>query len=45
MIDRAQQEVFAVAQKRKSEDYQALRDLIKPTVDELAALERVGGLQ
>lgn len=45
VIDRAQQEVFAVAQKRKSEDYQSLRDLIKPTVDELAALERVGGLQ
>ena len=45
VIDRAQQEVFAVAQKRKTEDYQALSDLIKPTVDELAALERVGGLE
>lgn len=45
VIDRAQQEVFAVSQKRKTEDYRALSDLIKPTVDELAALERVGGLE
>ena len=31
VLDRAQQEVFAVAQKKTTEDYRALSDLIDPT--------------
>lgn len=44
LVDRAQQEVFAVAQQKTGEDYRALADLLKPTVDELAAYEKDGGL-
>lgn len=44
LVDRAQQEVFAVAQQKTGEDYRALADLLKPTVDELAAYEKEGGL-
>ncbi|MFG6302294.1 replicative DNA helicase [Corynebacterium hesseae] len=42
VLDRAQQEVFAVAQKKTTEDYRALSDLIDPTIDELAALQQNG---
>lgn len=45
VIDRAQQEVFAVAQKQTTEDYRALEDLISPTVEQLIAIQREGGLE
>ena len=44
LVDRAQQEIFAVAQKQTGEDYRPLSELLKPTVDELAAFEKDGGL-
>ncbi|AWB82829.1 replicative DNA helicase [Corynebacterium yudongzhengii] len=44
VIDRAQQEVFAVAQKQTTEDYRSLEDLVGPTVDELSIIQRDGGL-
>ena len=42
LVDRAQQEIFAVANQRSSEDYRLLEDLISPTVDELIAIQRDG---
>ncbi|MFS0470260.1 DnaB-like helicase C-terminal domain-containing protein, partial [Corynebacterium striatum] len=42
VLDRAQQEVFAVAQKKTTEDYQVLGKLIDPTIDELAMLQQNG---
>ena len=45
VLDRAQQEVFAVAQKKTTEDYQVLGKLIDPTIDELAMLQQNGGLE
>ncbi|AIT62061.1 replicative DNA helicase [Corynebacterium doosanense] len=45
LVDRAQQEIFAVANQRSSEDYRLLEDLISPTVDELIAIQRDGGLE
>ncbi|HZK31311.1 MAG TPA: replicative DNA helicase, partial [Corynebacterium sp.] len=43
VVDRAQQEVFAVAQNKSTEDYQVLGDLLTPTLDELAAFQRDQG--
>ena len=43
VVDRAQQEVFAVAQNKSVEDYQVLGDLLTPTLDELAAFQRDQG--
>lgn len=45
VIDRAQQEVFAIAQRKTAEDYRVLGDLIDPTIDELAALQQAGGVE
>nr|WP_018296548.1 replicative DNA helicase [Corynebacterium lubricantis] len=45
VVDLAQQEVYGIAQSRTTEDYQALSDLLKPTVDELAKIEMGGGLE
>lgn len=42
VLDRAQQEVFAVAQRKTTEDYNVLGDLIAPTIDELTALQQHG---
>lgn len=42
VIDRAQQEVFKVAQKKTTEDYRVLGDIIPPTIDELIALGKDG---
>nr|WP_083987781.1 replicative DNA helicase [Corynebacterium mustelae] len=44
VIDMAQQQVFAIAQKNTAEDYAVLRDLIQPTMDELDAIALHGGL-
>lgn len=42
VIDRAQQEVFKIAQKKTTEDYRVLGDIIPPTIDELIALGKDG---
>lgn len=44
VIDLAQQEVFAVAQNKKTEDYSPLADILQPTVDELEQISLEGGL-
>ncbi|MEX3505496.1 replicative DNA helicase [Corynebacterium sp. LK2510] len=45
IVDRAQQEVFKVSKRHTGEDYRALSELLRPTVDELAAIEQGGGLE
>lgn len=45
VLDQAQQAVFAVAQKKSTEDYRVIGDLITPTIDELTALQTNGGLE
>lgn len=45
VLDRAQQEVFAIAQRKNVEDYHVLGDLIGPTVDELVQLMQNGGTE
>ena len=45
VLDRAQQEVFAVAQKQQTEDYHALGDLLSDTIDELTALQQEEGIE
>lgn len=44
VIDMAQQQVFAIAQKSSTEDYALLQDLLQPTMDELESIETGGGL-
>ena len=43
VVDRAQQEIFAVAQNRTSEDYKILNELLTDAMDELAAYQRDKG--
>ncbi|MGO2777165.1 replicative DNA helicase [Corynebacterium casei] len=45
VLDLAQQEVFKVAQKKTTEDYKVIGDLIMPTIDELTSLQTNGGLE
>ncbi|WKD58340.1 Replicative DNA helicase [Corynebacterium capitovis DSM 44611] len=45
LVDRAQQEVFAIARNQSGEDYKVLSDLLKPTIDELTTIEQGGGLE
>src|SRR5699024_3053899 len=45
VLDLAQQAVFKVAQKKTTEDYKVIADLIIPTIDELTALQNNGGLE
>src|SRR4051794_22041351 len=44
IVDRAQQEIYDVTEKRMSEDYSRLEDLLQPTMDELAAIASRGGV-
>ena len=44
VVDMAQQEVFAIAQKKVSEDYSILADILQPTMDELDKIAADGGL-
>ncbi|MGA4670654.1 replicative DNA helicase [Propionibacteriaceae bacterium Y1923] len=39
IVDAAQQAVYEVADGKSSEDYQPLKDLIEPTIDEIEAIE------
>ncbi len=43
VVDRAQQAVYDVTEKRSSEDYALLEDLMQPTMDELEAIGSRGG--
>jgi replicative DNA helicase len=44
IVDRAQQEVYDVTEKRMSEDYSRLEDILQPTMDELDAIASRGGV-
>ena len=44
VVDMAQQEVFAIAQRSVTEDYAILADILQPTMDELDELSTHGGL-
>jgi replicative DNA helicase len=43
IVDRAQQEIYDVTEKRMSEDYARLEDILQPTMDELDAIASRGG--
>ena len=38
IVDRAQAEVYAVTDRRASEDYKPLSELMQPTLDEMEAI-------
>jgi replicative DNA helicase len=42
IVDRAQAEVYAVTERRVSEDYKPLAELMQPTLDEMEAIESRG---
>ncbi|OSC40309.1 replicative DNA helicase [Mycobacterium decipiens] len=44
VVDRAQAEIYDVADRRLSEDFVALEDLLQPTMDEIDAIASNGGL-
>ncbi|UBV21687.1 MULTISPECIES: replicative DNA helicase [Mycolicibacterium] len=44
VVDRAQAEIYDVAEQRQSEDFVALEDLLQPTMDEIDAIASAGGL-
>jgi len=43
VVDRAQQAIYDVTEKRSSEDYSLLEELMQPTMDELEAIGSRGG--
>jgi replicative DNA helicase len=44
IVDRAQAEIYDVADRRTSEDFVALEDLLQPTMDEIDAIASSGGM-
>jgi replicative DNA helicase len=44
VVDRAQAEIYDVAERRLSDDFVALEDLLQPTMDEIDAIASSGGL-
>jgi len=44
IVDRAQAEIYAVADRRMSEDFVPLEDLLQPTMDEIDAIASNGGI-
>ncbi|WP_407685448.1 replicative DNA helicase [Mycobacterium sp. HUMS_1102779] len=44
IVDRAQAEIYDVADRRTSEDFVALEDLLQPTMDEIDAIASNGGM-
>ncbi|MGY0482078.1 replicative DNA helicase [Mycobacteroides abscessus] len=44
VVDRAQAEVYDVTDRRMSEDYVPLEELLQPTMDEIDAIASVGGI-
>ena len=43
IVDRAQAEVYGVTERRTSEDYKPLSELMQPTLDEMEAISSRGG--
>ena len=44
VVDRAQAEIYDVTDRRLSQDFVALQDLLQPTMDEIEAIASAGGL-
>ena len=44
VVDRAQAEIYDVAERRTSEDFVPLEDLLQPTMDEIDAIASNGGI-
>jgi len=44
VVDRAQAEIYDVAERRMSEDFVPLEDLLQPTMDEIDAIASSGGV-
>ena len=44
VVDRAQAEIYDVTERRTSEDYVALEELLQPTMDEIDAIASRGGV-
>jgi replicative DNA helicase len=44
VVDRAQAEMYEVTERRMSEDFVALEDLLQPTMDEIDAIASNGGI-
>ncbi len=44
VVDRAQAEIYDVAERRTSEDFVPLEDLLQPTMDEIDAIASSGGM-
>ncbi|GGL96668.1 replicative DNA helicase [Nakamurella endophytica] len=44
IVDRAQAEIFEVTERRTSEDYVVLEELLQPTMDEIDAIASRGGM-
>jgi replicative DNA helicase len=44
VVDRAQAEIYDVAERRLSEDFVPLEDLLQPTMDEIDAIASSGGI-
>jgi len=44
VVDRAQAEIYDVTDRRLTEDFVALEDLLQPTMDEIDAIASAGGL-
>ena len=44
VVDRAQAEIYDVAERRMSDDFVPLEDLLQPTMDEIDAIASSGGL-
>ncbi|ASL18307.1 replicative DNA helicase (plasmid) [Mycobacterium intracellulare subsp. chimaera] len=44
VVDRAQAEIYEVADRRTSEDFVPLEELLQPTMDEIDAIQSGGGL-
>lgn len=44
IVDRAQAEIYEVAERRTSEDFVPLEDLLQPTMDEIDAIASNGGI-
>jgi replicative DNA helicase len=44
IVDRAQQEIYDVTERRISEDYVVLEELLQPTMDEIDEIQNRGGI-
>jgi len=44
IVDRAEREIYEVTERRTSEDYVVLEDLLQPTMDEIDAIASRGGM-